>query len=80
MKVSKIIDTIVYGKTICPKCMLVENMLDRKEVLYMKINLDENEEARNRLLDLGLMSLPVIEVNGEIISNHGEIMEYIESI
>lgn len=80
MKVTKAEDFIVYGKTVCPKCMFVESSLGRKNVLYKKVNLDHDEATRERLVDLGLMSLPVIEVHGEIISNHGEIMEYIESL
>ena len=80
MKVTKAEDFIVYGKTVCPKCMFVESALGRKNILFKKVNLDNNEEAKQKLIDLGLMSLPVIEVNGEIISNHGEIMEYIESL
>lgn len=80
MKVSKTEDFIVYSKTVCPKCMFVESSLGRKNILYTKVNLDHDEVARDRLVSLGLMSLPVIEVNGEIISSHGEIMEYIESL
>lgn len=80
MIVTKKEEVILYGKTVCPKCMFAENELNVNEITYIKKNIDTDEEAKEKLIDLGLMGLPVLEVNGEITSNYTEIMKKISTL
>ena len=69
----------LYTKTVCGKCMLVKMWLANSGLDYEIINTDENEEAKELVLSKGFMSAPILEVEGEFISDvnlmHTEIAE-----
>lgn len=54
----------LFTKTICPKCMLVKATLERNNLQYEVVNIDECPEAREQLIANGFMSVPVL-FNGE---------------
>lgn len=70
----------LYTKTVCPKCMLVKSELNRLGLEAEIVNIDHDEEARNTIIDAGLLTVPVLGVNGELIGEVSKILAYIESI
>ena len=53
-------DIILYS-THCPKCNVLETKLKNKNIKFSEVN-DENI-----MIEKGFMSIPVLEVNGEIM-------------
>jgi glutaredoxin 3 len=50
----------VYTKNHCPFCDRAKALLESKGVPYTTINIEEEPEARETLVDLGLRSVPQI--------------------
>jgi glutaredoxin len=71
---------IVYSKTICPKCLWIKSELEQKELEYQEINIDKNTEARQKIIEAGILSVPVVEINGELISDMPKIMAQIAAM
>lgn len=72
----------LYTKTVCPKCILVKNALQRNNLEAEVINIDQNEEAKEYLLSKGFMGLPVLDMgDGVLLLNDvPEIMDKIEEL
>lgn len=70
----------LYTKTICPKCILVKRELDNKNIQYELINIEENEEARNKILNSGFMATPILEVDDRLIGDFSEIQRIISEL
>ncbi|MCI3921136.1 glutaredoxin [Paenibacillus sp. TRM 82003] len=68
----------LYTKTVCPKCMWIKSEMQRSNIEAEIINIDHNEEARDRLLEAGVMSVPVLEVNGTFIFDTNEMIKLLE--
>jgi glutaredoxin len=54
----------VYSKSQCPNCVRAKDLLARKGVKYVEINVEVDSDARNFLVDLGFKSVPQIYVDG----------------
>lgn len=67
----------LYSKTICGQCMFVKSQLKGKNITYVEKNMDTDEVAKQKILDAGIMSAPVLEVDGDLLVK-GEIMEFLE--
>lgn len=65
----------LYTKTVCPKCMLVKSeltvagLVDQVET----INIDQDELAKERIMNAGFMSVPILEVDGELLHDFHDI-------
>lgn len=70
----------LYTKSVCPKCMLIKATLDNAGVEYETINIEENEEAKNKVVEAGFMAVPVMETDGELIGTLPEMQEVISKI
>ncbi len=72
----------LYTKTVCPKCMLMKFELNKAgfEGNYTIINIEQDEQAKNRLIDAGILSVPVLEVDGELIHDITEMKNIINRI
>lgn len=68
----------LYTKTICPRCMWIKSELQRREIQAEIINIDHDEQARERLIAEGLMGVPVMETDGRWISDPEEMMQQLE--
>lgn len=53
---------ILYTKTVCPKCMLVKSELNVAglEGKYEIINIDKDEQAKEKIINAGFMSVPIL--------------------
>lgn len=59
--------------THCPKCKVIEKKLTMKGIEYVEVS------DKQKLIDLGFKSTPVLEVDGRIY-NFKEANDYINSI
>ncbi len=58
----------VYSTSTCPWCKKVKEYLKEKKVKYKDINVEDNEKARNDMIEKsGQMGVPVIDIDGTII-------------
>ncbi|MFA5406614.1 MAG: glutaredoxin family protein [Candidatus Nanoarchaeia archaeon] len=58
---------IVYTTPACPKCLNVKALLKQHNVDFTERNVFEDDEARERLMTEGIMSVPVVEINNELM-------------
>lgn len=70
----------LYTKTVCPKCLWIKSELQRSPVAVDIINIDHDEQAREQLIAAGLMSVPVLEVDGKFIVNPEDMMKEVEAL
>lgn len=57
----------VYTKNQCQQCNFTKSMMDREEIEYELINIDEDAEALAYAQTLGFMSAPIVVVDGEAL-------------
>ena len=67
----------LYTKTICPKCLWVKSELEAANLQVEVINIDQDEHAKQTVVDAGFMAVPVLEVNGEWFAEPTLIMNRI---
>ena len=67
----------LYTKTICPKCLWVKSELDAANLNVEVINIDNDEAAKQKVLDAGFLSVPVLEIDGEWYAETTSIMDRI---
>ena len=60
----------VYSKSNCPFCDRAKALLESKGVEYTTVSIEEDQDARQHLLDMGLRSVPQI-FNGTTLSQGG---------
>ena len=53
----------VYTKPACVQCNATVKALDKAGISYQKIDVNENPEARDYVLSLGHLALPVVHVS-----------------
>lgn len=61
----------VYSKNNCPICVQAKTFLDRKNVPYEEIKIDEDAAARQMLLAAHHKSVPQIYHNGKLFVEGG---------
>ncbi|KDD17660.1 glutaredoxin family protein [Bordetella bronchiseptica] len=57
-------DIVVYATPFCAPCERLKKFLQEKQVPFRSVDLMMDEEAAERLEDLGIRSSPVLEVDG----------------
>jgi glutaredoxin 3 len=57
----------VYTKNHCPFCDRAKALLESKSITYTTINIEEQPDAREVLVDLGLRSVPQIFKDGVLL-------------
>lgn len=70
----------LYTKTICPKCMWVKSELQRAGLVVEVVNIDDDEQAKQTVVDAGFLTVPVFEFNGQLIGDVQEIVSQIERV
>lgn len=61
--------TVIYTQPGCGKCMFVMKWLESRNIDFEPVNIRENEEALEKVQNSGYASLPVVEIDGEIVFN-----------
>jgi len=57
----------VYSKNNCPFCDRAKQLLESKAVPYTEVNIENDQDARQMLVDKGLRSVPQIFHGYELI-------------
>jgi glutaredoxin 3 len=70
----------LYTKTVCPKCLWIKSEIQRSAMEADIVNIDRDEEARERLIEAGILSVPVLEVNGRWIVDPEEMLRQLECV
>ena len=72
----------LYTRTVCPKCMLIKSELNVAglEGQYEMINIDQDDRAKEKIVNAGFMSVPILEVGGKLIHDFAEMNEYISEL
>lgn len=58
---------VVYSSDTCPHCVSAKEYLRDKGVEFQEKNVSTDVEARNELINMGHMGVPVIVIDGEEI-------------
>lgn len=69
----------LYTRTVCPKCFGVKSKIEEEQLNIELINTDHDEAARQKLIDNKISSAPVLEVNGQFITDLNTIYATLES-
>jgi len=63
----------VYSTPSCPFCIKAKEFLKANKVEYEDLNVAEDNKARDEMIEKSeQMSVPVIEINGEIVIGFDE--------
>ena len=60
-------EIVVYTSNTCPYCTQVKNYLSEKGVEYTEKNIQTSKEARDELMQMGHMGVPVLVSDGQEI-------------
>jgi glutaredoxin len=60
----------IYSKSNCPFCDRAKALIESKGIEYKTISIEEDQDARQHLLDMGLRSVPQI-FNGTTLIQGG---------
>jgi hypothetical protein len=60
--------------------MWIKSEIARSGLAVEIVNIDHDEEARERLLEAGVTSLPVMEAGGEFIFDTSEMVKLMEQV
>jgi len=71
---------VVYTSDTCPHCTTAKNFLKEKSVEFEEKNVSSDMEARNELMEMGFMGVPIILVDGETVEgfNKGKLEKLLE--
>lgn len=70
----------LYTKTICPKCLWVKSELQHAGLEADIINIDQDEQAKQTLIEAGFLSVPVLEFEGKYYGDVKAVISQIELI
>ncbi len=58
-------DVVVYSSSTCPYCVMAKEYLEEKGIPYVEKNIQTDKSARNELMKMGHMGVPVLIIDGE---------------
>ena len=61
----------VYSKTVCPYCVQAKNFLKSKNIVFNEINIEQDQEARDFIMEQGHRTVPQIYFNGSLFVEGG---------
>lgn len=60
---------VLYSSTNCSGCKSLKMRLDNWNITYEVKQIDQNAEAKMKLLNKGFRTVPQLEVNGEFVKD-----------
>ncbi|CAM3963226.1 glutaredoxin family protein [Catellicoccus marimammalium] len=57
----------LYTKNQCPQCMLMKRFLTEHQLDFEEINIEEDESAKDYLLENQIRQVPAVFIDGEWI-------------
>lgn len=70
----------LYTKTVCPKCIWAKSEIKQHDLAIEIVNIDQDEHAYNKLVNAGIMGVPVLEINEDFITDPKDISTQIEQL
>lgn len=67
-------EKVMYTKPGCVKCSFLEKILNKKSIIFSKKNISEDDNSRLKLENNNIMSLPVMEIDGNLISDYNQLL------
>ena len=61
----------IYSKNNCPFCVMAKNYLQSKNINFLEINIEQDQEAREFIQRQGLRTVPQIFMDGKIFVEGG---------
>ena len=61
----------VYSKTVCPYCTQAKNLLKLKNIDFTEVNIEQDTDARNKMVSMGLRTVPQIFKGHELFVEGG---------
>lgn len=58
-------DVVIFSSNTCPYCVAAKEYLEEKGVSYVEKNIQTDKAARNELMKMGHMGVPVLLIDGE---------------
>ena len=68
----------LYTRTVCPKCLWIKSEIARTGLPVEIVNVDQDEEARGKLLEAGIRSVPALEADGIWLVDPDDMMKLLE--
>jgi glutaredoxin 3 len=62
---------IVYSKNYCPFCDQAKTLLKKKNITFEEVKIDENDQARQFILDAGHRTVPQIYKDDQLFVEGG---------
>ena len=63
----------IYSTPTCPFCKMAKEFFKKHKIDYKDLNVAEDEKERNEMIEKsGQMSVPVIEIEGDLIVGFNE--------
>lgn len=66
-----------YTMPNCPRCEELKSYMKNSHISYEEINVEENFEARAKLVSLDIEDAPAVEVNGKVYSGDIDMLKNI---
>jgi len=64
---------IVYSTKNCPKCKILKSNLDKANIEYTELNIEDTDVAVELTMkNIAVLSAPMLEINGMIFKYEGE--------
>ena len=60
-------EVVVFTSNTCPYCTLAKDYLEEKGIEYTEKNVQTSSDARQELMSMGHMGVPVLVIDGEEI-------------
>ena len=57
----------IYSKNNCPFCTKAKALLELKGIEYTEVNIEQDADARKRIVDAGLRTVPQIYINEQLL-------------
>lgn len=61
----------VYSKSNCPFCDKAKALLKQKGIVFEEVRVDQNQEAREFIVNAGHRTVPQIYLNGKVFVEGG---------
>lgn len=65
----------LFTKDACPKCIWVKRELESKGIEVDTVNISNHPVEGQYLISNSVLAAPVLEIDGEFITQPGEILE-----
>ena len=67
----------VYGTTICLYCDKAENLLKTKDLPFKKIYIDQDEDAKDYIIEQGFRTVPQIWLDDKWIGGYDDLVKFL---